>query len=777
MKKITKFIALLLAVVMVLGVFAGCSEEPKPTTNEPTVFVGKINGVIIPDCIFINYFLGESSEILGKDDIGIDLTASGEKIYTQLEEKGMLDEMVESALEEARKYMVEYIFCSKKSDWLSDDEMKKMKETAVSYVDELNTTYGSYYYGTSSVEEFAQVAYSMTYDDLVEFFTITGALEEYKISLEEKISVSDSQLKEYYETNKKNFYTVEVRHSLIAYEDAEDKDEIAKVKAEAQGYVDKFNAGEMTFDEIVALSDDIDSEGKVNNDGYYTVYQGAGFVDAFEDWGTAQTKAFEKTEVVESEYGCHIMQCTKVYDISDTDVKARVTAAYKTENVTNEIEKEVDSIKDSKEYQISEYNEEHTKMLAKRTFTGEFEKEETEPKEYNDAPMDKTVVAKYKGTDIYQGYYKQYFSQAISEAFADYEDTDRLASIQDEDKYEEALIEALNEEYKDGKTYIEYAREDALELLLEFLASKDMAIDAKYEYTDEEKTEKLSELDKQIDEMLSYYGEMYDCETRDELMQYMAGTNVNGYKEIYINQSMVNDYMTETIEELKVTDDDLVKFYNENEEDYKIITIRIITKNLIDDEGNRFDDKTIKQAETLLNNLKDKIENGDSPEALVEAYSDVADKSKYGLVDLQSSYYTVDKVIYDWASKQTKIGEMAVIEGSASWNLVILEGITTIEKTEGITSDSETVNAEAVKESVTEACKYEKFNESVEKYIADNKLELTDVDYDLIEEIIEEYLTFGGDNSEDEDDSKADSTPVPTAQSTEAPTAENTAAK
>ena len=57
MKKITKFIALLLTIVMAFGVFAGCSEEPKPTTNEPTVFVGKINGVIIPDCIFINYFL------------------------------------------------------------------------------------------------------------------------------------------------------------------------------------------------------------------------------------------------------------------------------------------------------------------------------------------------------------------------------------------------------------------------------------------------------------------------------------------------------------------------------------------------------------------------------------------------------------------------------------------------------------------------------------------------------------------------------------------------
>ena len=249
---------------------------------------------------------------------------SGEKIYEQLEEKGLIDEMIDSALEESRLYMIELVSCCRKSDWLSQDEIKKMKETAVSYVDELNTTYGSYYYGTSSVEEFAQVAYSMTYDNLVEFFTITGALEEYKISLEEKISVSDSQLEEYYQTNKKDFYTVEVRHSFLPYKNAEDKEEVAKVKAQAQGYVDKFNAGQMTFDEIVALSGDVDSEGKVNNDGYYTVYQGVGFVDAFEDWATAQTKAFDKVEVIESNSGCHIMQCTKVFDISDKEALCRV---------------------------------------------------------------------------------------------------------------------------------------------------------------------------------------------------------------------------------------------------------------------------------------------------------------------------------------------------------------------------------------------------------------------------------------------------------------------
>ena len=420
MKKVTKFIALLLTIVMAFGVFAGCSEEANKINETnmpenfglyatPNVFVGKINGTLMPDCIFVNYFLGESNETLGKEDIGIDLTMSGEKIYEQLEEKGLIDEMIDSALEESRLYMIELVSCCRKSDWLSQDEIKKMKETAVSYVDELNTTYGSYYYGTSSVEEFAQVAYSMTYDNLVEFFTITGALEEYKISLEEKISVSDSQLEEYYQTNKKDFYTVEVRHSFLPYKNAEDKEEVAKVKAQAQGYVDKFNAGQMTFDEIVALSGDVDSEGKVNNDGYYTVYQGVGFVDAFEDWATAQTKAFDKVEVIEANSGCHIMQCTKVYDITDKDVKERVTAAYKTENVTAEIDKNVNEIKDKKEYQISEYNEEHTKMLAKRTFTHEFEEEETEPKEYNDAPMDKKVVAKYKGTDIYQGYYKKYF--------------------------------------------------------------------------------------------------------------------------------------------------------------------------------------------------------------------------------------------------------------------------------------------------------------------------------------------------------------------------------
>ncbi len=755
MKKITRLIATLLTLTLTLGLFVGCKETPKE--KKPVVSVATVNGVAIPDCIFINYFLGESSKELGKEDSKVDTTASGDKIYAQLEELGLLQTMIDNSLEEARLFMVEYELCRANEDWLNESEMAEMEKTSKEYIEELNSTYGSYY-GTSSLEEFANYAYSMTYDDLVEFFQMTGALEKYKVSLEDSMKVSDDELKAYYDENSEKFYTVEVRHSLIKYEDATDKENVAEVKAEAQELVDKYNSGKLTFDEIVKMSDDVDEDGKVNNDGYYTVYQGAGFVESFEDWATAQKEASDKIAVVESEYGCHIMQCTKVLTLEDKEVKDRVSDEYKSESVSTKIEKDVEAAAAKSEYQLKDYNEEHTKALAKRTFTGEFEDEKTEPKEYNDAPMDKTVVAKYKEEDIYQSYYRQYFSQAINESFASY-DSSKLSEIEDENEYYEALTKALDEEYKDGKSYIEYSKEYALELLLEFMAAKELAVEAKFTYTDEEKAEMLAELDAQIDEMLSYYGEYYGFETRDELIEDMTGSNVNGYKDMYINQEMVAEYKADAISKMKTEDKVINDYYYANENDYKIITIRTIKKKFFDEEGNRFDDKTIKQSENLLYSLMDKIKNGDSAAALVETYSDSADLSKYGLQDLQKTEYPLEEKIFEWAFKQTKIGEMAVIEESDSLNLVIIEGITNIEKTIGVVADSEATTPKAVKEKVTADYNSSAFDKNIEKYITDNKLELTDIDYDVIENIVKEYMDFNTGKSEEEskDESKEDS--------------------
>ena len=50
MKRYIKVFALILAAIMMASFFVGCKDEKKEQ------FVGKVNGVVIPDGVFINYF-------------------------------------------------------------------------------------------------------------------------------------------------------------------------------------------------------------------------------------------------------------------------------------------------------------------------------------------------------------------------------------------------------------------------------------------------------------------------------------------------------------------------------------------------------------------------------------------------------------------------------------------------------------------------------------------------------------------------------------------------
>ena len=96
-----------------------------------------------------------------------------------------------------------------------------------------------------------------------------------------------------------------MRHSLILTEDmtAEEKQEAL---ATAQGYVDAVKNGTMTFDELVEKSEDT---GVSSNNGYYDVYENSGFVKPFEEWAVARTETTDVPEIVETEFGYHIMIC------------------------------------------------------------------------------------------------------------------------------------------------------------------------------------------------------------------------------------------------------------------------------------------------------------------------------------------------------------------------------------------------------------------------------------------------------------------------------------
>ncbi len=119
----------------------------------------------------------------------------------------------------------------------------------------------------------------------------------------------------------------DVRHILVKFDEKKDADgkavaltsaEKAKYKDEAQKILDEFNknATVENFAELTKkYTDDVDSEGKPNNDGLYeNVADDGQYVEAFTKWAVDSSRKPGDTGIVETEYGYHVMYYVEAND-------------------------------------------------------------------------------------------------------------------------------------------------------------------------------------------------------------------------------------------------------------------------------------------------------------------------------------------------------------------------------------------------------------------------------------------------------------------------------
>ncbi len=112
-------------------------------------------------------------------------------------------------------------------------------------------------------------------------------------------------------------YTVAVRHTLLAFETAEQdasEEEIKAVeaknegkKAEAEALYEEWKAAGASEEAFIEMAKEHSADGNANQGGLYeNVYVGQ-MVEAFEKWCFDETRAYGDHGIVETEYGYHIM--------------------------------------------------------------------------------------------------------------------------------------------------------------------------------------------------------------------------------------------------------------------------------------------------------------------------------------------------------------------------------------------------------------------------------------------------------------------------------------
>lgn len=738
-----------LTAITLLGA-AGCNKNKGGKGDS----AGTVDGLKFDRPVFMYAFNYAANKLYQTGEVSFDTFGTDEFVDLLKETKNAdgrsyYDVMREDILTEGQKYLINEKMARGGSDWPDDAALRAKGDNLKA---SLESDYAMYiqYYGYT-LEMIALQLFGMPLSDYMSIYPRTEAVDAYNTEWMRKLSPTEEELSQFYADNTKAYRIVTVRHSLILTEDmtAEEKQEAL---ATAQGYVDAVKNGTMTFDELVEKSEDT---GVSSNNGYYDVYENSGFVKPFEEWAVARTETTDVPEIVETEFGYHIMICTAIKDYTDEDVQKNVDQGWR----ADQLDKELNKMAAQSEHAIKNKNDAVIDKFMKKALTVSFDDQDQDataapaatatPKpEYNDDPLDDTVVAKVGDQKIIYPEFVFMFSTAVNEILTDAYTPD--PDVTTAERYEQ-LRQFLETPYKDsGMTYLEKIKSRAQELAVEYAASYMMALEKKEPYSEEKLAELDSEIDKAVDYYLTYAGEHYGVTTRDEYMRYVTGMGVNDYKYFNAIHTFLSEYAEEAMAAMTVSDEQRKAYYDANEDQYRVVAVRHIRLDFADtDESGEVDDAEKQAVRDTANSLVQKINAGDSPEALVKAWSQAEDATTTGgIVTLSKLSGALDKEIVDWAMAGTTVGTstVTVFEFTDGIEVAYVCGILTYDGLEGETGTDE-ITPDTLKSTLEAAFKNEEYDRQIKQYVTDHSLALSELRTDLVDKAAEAYLTYKDDTA------------------------------
>lgn len=269
-----RIIAVLMAMMLVLTAFAGCSDSGKTEENDIAIKVGNTE-FSVNDVNFL--YIGNFNQMYSN------LTSYyGEYVSTILDISKPLEEQMLDDTTSWHQYLVDYVRDSIVSNTaayeaaLADENFsipEEMQKDLNTLEDQLKEVAESNDY---TIEEYIELMYGEGMDfetihKMTEFQYIAYAYQDQKYN---SIEVSEEEMKAYYEENKNDFDTVNFRYYSSMYGDEEDSITEEEAKAQADSLAAAKTGEE--FNQLVydMVSDELKEYFK-NADP--TMYAGAGY--------------------------------------------------------------------------------------------------------------------------------------------------------------------------------------------------------------------------------------------------------------------------------------------------------------------------------------------------------------------------------------------------------------------------------------------------------------------------------------------------------------------
>ncbi len=242
-----------------------------------------------------------------------------------------------------------------------------MKEVDAALDEQINT-----YKTRNEAEANLKEKYGVTLSELKEIYKNLTLAQKYQASIIKDVSVSDDEVKKYYDENKDSFDKVTVTHILVSTVDSNQQPVSEGKKAEAKKKAEELLAKVKAGEDIKALaeknSDDkpaVTTKGGRGYQGEYT-FGRQEMVTEFEDWAFADRKEGDAA-VVESRFGYHVMQFHKRTHTPIEDLKEGIKASLLNSKQSEAYNKKLDEFKKDTKFAVK-LNEEAIAKIDKTIY-------------------------------------------------------------------------------------------------------------------------------------------------------------------------------------------------------------------------------------------------------------------------------------------------------------------------------------------------------------------------------------------------------------------------
>lgn len=229
-----------------------------------------------------------------------------------------LDQVKNFTLEQMKYEKVEHLKAIENGTKLSSQEKQELENN-------FNSVEKQFTDANEDLEQYLNEALGISfkmYKNYAEQAEIAAKFSSQQIN---NVVVADTEIEEHYDANISRYFTVKVRHILIASIDAEgnklEGDALQEKKDLADSILTKLNAGEDMDALVDEYSDDRAQDGTVNNFGYYDVTEEAALIEEFKNW--ALNSQVDDTAIVETDFGYHIMKTYTVTTFEDVKLQVK----------------------------------------------------------------------------------------------------------------------------------------------------------------------------------------------------------------------------------------------------------------------------------------------------------------------------------------------------------------------------------------------------------------------------------------------------------------------